>query len=98
MSDIKLEKSPRETRLRSLLKGLSWRIIASVTTIVIAYTITKDTAIAIEIGGIEAIAKLVFYYMHERAWQILPRGTIRHIESEVFPKHGEDPTTKESSD
>ncbi|MBN4054546.1 DUF2061 domain-containing protein [Nitrospira defluvii] len=94
----KLKEIRRETRLRSLLKGLSWRIIASVTTIIIAYTITKDATIAIEIGGIEVIAKLVFYYMHERAWQFLPRGTIRHIESEVFTKHGDDPTTKESSD
>ena len=95
---MKREKMSPETRLRSLLKGLSWRIIATLTTVIVAYAITKDTAVALEIGGVEAIAKIAFYYMHERAWQFLPRGTIRHIESEVFTKHGKDPTTKESPD
>ncbi len=41
---------------------------------------------AFEIGGIEVLAKIIFYYLHERAWQVLPRGTIRQIESEVFTK------------
>lgn len=76
----------RETRIRSLLKGLSWRIVASTTTITIAYVITGDTSIALGIGGIEAVLKIAFYYLHERAWQALPRGTIRHIETEVLSK------------
>lgn len=78
---------PRETHLRSLLKGLSWRILASLTTISIAYFITGDTKLAMEIGGIEIIVKFVIYYLHERVWQWLPRGTIRHIESDVLIKH-----------
>jgi len=76
----------RETRLRSLLKGVSWRLLASATTIGIAYFITGDTSVAFGIGGIEAILKILFYYLHERAWQALPRGTIRHIEDEVLLK------------
>lgn len=76
----------RETRLRSLLKGLSWRILASTTTIGIAYFITGDTSVALGIGGIEAVLKVFFYYLHERAWQVLPRGTIRYIETEVLSK------------
>lgn len=77
----------RETHVRSLLKGLSWRILASATTIGIAYFITGDTRVALGIGGIEAVLKILFYYLHERAWQALPRGTIRHIETEVLTKH-----------
>ncbi len=79
-------KKNRETHLRSLLKGLSWRIVASATTFVIAYIITGSTQVAIEIGMIEVVAKIFFYYIHERAWQFLPRGTIRHIESDVLSK------------
>jgi uncharacterized membrane protein len=81
-----MENTPRETHVRSLLKGLSWRLVASLTTFVIAYAITGSTRVAVEIGIVEAIAKIVFYYMHERAWQFLPRGTIRHIESDVLAK------------
>ncbi len=76
----------RETHVRSLLKGVSWRILASATTIGIAYFITGDTSVALGIGGIEAVLKILFYYLHERAWQLLPRGTIRHIEEELLPK------------
>lgn len=81
-----IEAMERETRLRSFLKGLSWRILASTTTIGIAYLITGDTSVALGIGGIEAVLKVFFYYLHERAWQALPRGTIRHIETEVLSK------------
>ncbi len=76
----------RETRLRSLLKGLSWRILASASTIGIAYLITGDTAVALGIGGVEAVVKLLLYYFHERVWQMVPRGTIRHIEDEIVIK------------
>ncbi|MFQ5598313.1 MAG: DUF2061 domain-containing protein [Nitrospiria bacterium] len=85
---------PRETHVRSLLKGFSWRILASATTFGIAYFITGNTTIAIEIGSIEIIAKIIFYYLHERAWQFLPRGTIRHIESDMLSKRKNAPTTK----
>ena len=34
---------------------------------------------AITIGSIEFVAKFFIYYMHERAWQLVPRGTIRHM-------------------
>jgi len=82
---------PRETHVRSLLKGLSWRIVASITTFVIAYVITGSTRLAIEIGAVEVVTKIFFYYIHERAWQLLPRGTIRHIESDVLSKRKKRP-------
>ncbi|MFQ5780072.1 MAG: DUF2061 domain-containing protein [Nitrospiria bacterium] len=70
---------------------MSWRIVATATTIAIAYLITGKTSIALEIGAIEVFAKILFYYLHERAWQILPRGTIRRIESEVISGHKDQP-------
>lgn len=69
----------RESHLRSLLKAFSWRIVATTTTGIIAYFITGDVMAAITIGGIEFVAKFFIYYAHERAWQLVPRGTIRNI-------------------
>ena len=69
----------KETRLRSLLKGISWRIIATTTTIAIAYFITGDVSSAMSIGFVEFFGKLLLYYVHERAWQLAPRGTFRKI-------------------
>jgi len=68
-----------ESHLRSLLKGLTWRIIATSTIIAIAYFKTGDVTLALEIGFIEFFIKLLLYYLHERAWQLAPRGAVRKI-------------------
>lgn len=61
--------APREdSHLRSLAKGLTWRFVASGTTIVIAKVVTGETAIAFQIGFFEFFAKIGIYYVHERIW------------------------------
>lgn len=72
-------KEYRESHIRSLLKAFSWRIVATTTTAIIAYIITGEIDTAVMIGSIEFFAKFFIYYAHERAWQLVPRGTIRHI-------------------
>ena len=57
-----------ESRTRSLLKGITWRILATLTTMIIAWFITGDVSAALSIGFIEVFAKLAIYYLHERAW------------------------------
>lgn len=69
----------RESHLRSLLKAFSWRIVATSTTAIIAYLITGEILAAVLIGSIEFFAKLIIYYLHERAWQLVPRGSIRNL-------------------
>ncbi len=75
----------KESRTRSILKAISWRVIASATTFTLAYLIfsgsecddvlEKSSMVAIA----ESLIKLVIYYFHERAWQMAPRGTVRKI-------------------
>ncbi len=69
----------KESHVRSILKGLTWRVIATATIICIAYLTTGDISLALEIGAIEFIIKFVLYYLHERAWQLIPRGTFRKL-------------------
>ena len=57
-----------ESRTRSLMKGITWRILATITTVVIAWFITGDVSAALSIGFIEVFAKIAIYYLHERAW------------------------------
>jgi len=57
-----------ESRTRSLLKAISWRITATLTTMIIAYMITDKLDTAIAIGSIEFVLKFAIYYLHERAW------------------------------
>jgi uncharacterized membrane protein len=67
----------RESRLRSVLKALSWRVLATLTTIAIAYIILGDVKTALKIGAVEVVAKMAIYYLHERAWAQVPLGSVR---------------------
>ena len=69
----------KESRLRSLLKGFTWRVIASTAIVIIAWITTGNISLALEIGMIEFFVKLLLFYLHERAWQQIPRGGIRKL-------------------
>ena len=64
----------RETNGRSLIKTISWRFLATVTTAILVYLFTKDIDVALKIGGIEIFLKLVIYYFHERLWNRITFG------------------------
>lgn len=53
---------------RHLLKTITWRIIGTIDTILIAGLITGDWSIGLSVGGIELVSKTVLYYLHERGW------------------------------
>lgn len=69
----------KDSNLRSILKGLTWRFVATSTTALIAYFVTGKIDLALKIGAIEVVAKVAIYYFHERLWLLVPRGTIRKI-------------------
>ncbi|NBB88234.1 MAG: DUF2061 domain-containing protein [Bacteroidetes bacterium] len=76
----KEEHAPeKESHLRSFLKGVSWRVLGTLDTMLISYFITGNLTFAVSIGGIEVFTKLILYYFHERIWQWLPRGSVRSI-------------------
>ncbi len=58
----------KDSRFRSVVKGLTWRVIASGTTMSVAYFLTGDMHIVMATGAIDVVAKLLFYYGHERLW------------------------------
>ncbi|HMC02324.1 MAG TPA: DUF2061 domain-containing protein [Flavobacteriaceae bacterium] len=67
-------KYKKESHLRSIIKGISWRIVATSDTILIVLAITclsGNCSIhdAVKIGVAEFLIKLIVYYVHERAWQ-----------------------------
>ena len=57
-----------DTKKRTIVKTLTWRVTASLTTFIIAWILTGDLLIGASIGSIEAIAKIFLYYFHERIW------------------------------
>ena len=63
-------------KTRSLVKAISWRIIASADTFLISYIITGKLSWAGSIALLEIITKTVLYYLHERGWNRINWGTI----------------------
>ncbi|MEM7210983.1 MAG: DUF2061 domain-containing protein [Pseudomonadota bacterium] len=58
----------RDGPKRSGTKTATWRVTASLDTMILALIFTGNLGTAISIGGFEVITKLVLYYFHERAW------------------------------
>lgn len=60
-----------ETRLRSMVKGATWRVLATLTTVILVLIFTGKIVLSLEIGALEVIAKLLLYYTHERVWNLV---------------------------
>lgn len=71
-------KSDRESRTRSLLKAISYRITGTTTTALLVYFISGEWKLALALVAVEPIVKIIIYYLHERLWQMLPRGSVRN--------------------
>lgn len=67
-----------ETRYRSILKAVSWRITASLITGSIVFVVTREALLAFSVGLIDTLIKLLAYYAHERAWMMIHFGRLRH--------------------
>ncbi len=57
-----------ESHFRSVIKGVSWRIVGTMDTIVISIFLTGQVSTAFKIGFTEVLTKVVLYYFHERVW------------------------------
>lgn len=57
-----------ETHKRSIIKGITWRVIASGTTMTVVYIVTGNIALVAGVGMVDVSAKVFFYYAHERIW------------------------------
>ena len=58
----------KNAKKRHVLKTITWRILATLTTTIIAWIISGDPTTGLTIGGIEFFVKMPVYYIHERLW------------------------------
>ena len=65
-----MEKSKK----RHIAKTLTWRLTATLTTMIIAWLVSGDPLTGLTIGGFEFFIKMPIYYFHERAWYKLNFG------------------------
>jgi uncharacterized membrane protein len=63
-----------ESRTRSAVKSISWRIICIIVSIITSYILTNEWNIAIAIGITYNATNIVLYYVHERVWTKITWG------------------------
>lgn len=66
----------KSSHIRSILKGISWRFLATIDTILVVLFITclmGECSIenAVKIGASEFLIKLLMFYFHERIWLLV---------------------------
>ena len=64
----------KETRKRSILKSISWRLICIVVSILVSFLLTGKWDIAVAIGTVYNVITMVLYYFHERLWNMIKWG------------------------
>lgn len=63
-----------DSNRRSLLKTLSWRVVAFTVTVLAVWVATGEFALAAGVGIVDSILKTGAYYLHERTWNRLSFG------------------------
>jgi uncharacterized membrane protein len=61
--------APREAHVRSVAKAVSWRVLASLDTLVLSFLVTGNIIWAGSIASAETLTKVGLFYLHERAWR-----------------------------
>lgn len=64
----------REESKRSALKSISWRIVATLTTMILVYVFTGRLEITVGVGLSDAALSTVLYFLHERLWNKIAFG------------------------
>jgi len=64
----------KDSNLRSIVKGITWRIVGTVDTIILSYIILGNMNKALLIGFTEVATKIFLYYLHERLWNAVTWG------------------------
>ncbi len=74
----KTTKLSGEAHTRTMVKAISWRVIATLTTMIIVFLFTRRIILTLGVGLAEVTAKITFYYLHERIWSRISWGRSKH--------------------
>ena len=82
MMEEKSRITMQEKQYRSIIKAVSWRTVGTIDTMVVSFFVTGNLVMAISIGSVEVVTKMVLYYFHERAWNKTNFGRLKVVEND----------------
>lgn len=65
---------PTISHSRHIAKTLTWRIIASLDTLLITWFFTGNIKVGLSVASLEVVTKMILYYYHERLWYNIDFG------------------------
>lgn len=56
------------SKSRHLAKTITWRVVGTIDTMLLAWLISGNPMIGLKVGLAEVLTKMILYYLHERLW------------------------------
>ena len=53
-----------------MAKAITLRIVATGTTLLVAYSVTGEVRLSLTIGTLELVAKIILYIIHDYIWEL----------------------------
>ena len=72
-----------ESASRSIAKAVSYRVLGSSCTGLIAFLLTGRAALFFEAGALDVVLKIGAYFIHERLWNRISFGRSKAPEYEI---------------
>jgi len=72
--NLSKEGKTLESRKRHIAKTMTWRLIGTIDTMLLAWWISGSPLTGLKIGFAEVVTKMILYYLHERFWYKLDYG------------------------
>lgn len=66
----------KESKRRSLIKALTYRVMATVATFSVALIFTGNVSVSIQIGMVDFIIKMSLFFVNDRVWNTIHWGYI----------------------
>jgi len=75
---LKKEHNTKVLKKRHLVKAISYRLISSLSTLGLAYILTREINISLLFMSIDFVIKIILYYLHERLWYKKIKFGVKH--------------------
>lgn len=72
-----------ESNKRHIAKTITWRIVGTIDTMMLAWIISGDPLIGLKVGFTEVVTKMLLYYFHERLWYKINYGLPKREKTEI---------------
>ena len=58
----------KDSRKKSLIKAISWRVCGTLSIFLLSYFFSHELELSLKLSAADFILKLLIYYAHERFW------------------------------